>query len=162
MSKTMARTRQRNVEITHMKSTGIAVPTVPNLQQTTNHSRCSIKGFEGLYEVDIEGNVYSLIQTNSRRRGVLKSYDMNGYRKVNLYDRGGKCFKRYVHRLVAKAFIPNYEKKPNVNHIDADRSNNHVNNLEWCTQKENIQHCVKMGRYVSNLHNVRKRVVENG
>lgn len=129
------------------------------LDLTENFNRCAVKGFEGLYEVDTNGNVYSLIQTTSRRKGMLKSYNMNGYRKVNLYDQNGKCKKKYIHRLVAEAFIENPNNKPNVNHIDADRSNNRVSNLEWCTQSENIQHCVKLGRYVSNLPNVRKKVI---
>lgn len=132
------------------------------LSLTEDYNRCAVKGFEGLYEIDGNGNVYSLIQDKSRRKGLLKSYFTNGYRKVNLYDLSGKCKKKYVHRLVAEAFIPNPESKPNVNHIDADRSNNRVSNLEWCTQAENIRHCVKMGRYVSNLPNVRKKVVPNG
>lgn len=78
-----------------------------------------------------------------------------GYRKVNLYDKRGKCSKKYVHRLVAEAFIPNPENKPNVNHIDCNRQNNKASNLEWCTQSENIKHAVKCGTYVSNLSNVR-------
>lgn len=124
--------------------------------------RVPIKGYEGLYEIDKYGNVYSLIQNSSRRKGLLKGYSVNGYIKVNLYDLSGRCKKKYVHRLVAEAFIANPDNKPIVNHIDANRGNNVVENLEWCTQSENIQHCVKMGRYVSNLPNVRKRVVNNG
>lgn len=127
----------------------------------TEH-RTAVKGFEGLYEVDINGNVYSLLQTASRRKGLLKQYqNENGYMKVNLYDINGKCKKRYIHRIVAIAFIPNLESKPNVNHIDANVKNNSVSNLEWCTQSENIKHAVKLGRHVDNISkwNARKKVV---
>lgn len=117
-----------------------------------------IKGFEDLYAIDIEGNVYSLIQKGSRRKRILKQYsNENGYMKVNLYDKFGKCKKKYIHRLVAEAFIPNPSNKPIVNHLDCNVKNNNVNNLEWCTQKENIQYCMRMGNFVSNLPNIRKK-----
>lgn len=50
-----------------------------------------------------------------------------------------------VHRLVAQAFIPNPENKPFVNHIDSNRSNNHISNLEWVTNRENFEHAVNFG-----------------
>ena len=119
------------------------------LKATADKNRVAVKGFVGLYEVDSDGNVYSVLQTRSRRKGILKQYpNERGYMKVNLYDSDGKCKKKYVHRLVAEAFIDNPENKPNVNHIDANVKNNSLNNLEWCTQSENIKHCVKLGRHV--------------
>lgn len=127
-------------------------------------SRIAIKGYKGLYEVDVDGSVYSLIKNAHRRKCKLKQYaNERGYMKVNLYDSAGKCKKKYVHRLVAEAFIPNPLNKPNVNHIDANVKNNNVNNLEWCTQSENILHAVKLGRHVDNIskYNNRKRVVNS-
>lgn len=134
------------------------------LNVTADKNRVAVRGFEGLYEVDNLGNVYSIVQGRSRRKGILSQYsNERGYMKVNLYDVSGKCKKKYVHRLVAIAFIPNPLDKPNVNHKDCDVKNNNVNNLEWCTQSENILHAVKLGRHVNNIakYNNRKRVVRS-
>lgn len=67
----------------------------------------------------------------------------NGYKRVELTVQSPrKTIRAMVHRLVAQVFIPNPENKPHVNRIDGDRSNNHVSNLEWCTQKENVRHAI--------------------
>jgi hypothetical protein len=132
------------------------------LQQTEDKNKVAIEGFEGLYEIDTQGNVYSILQTRSRRKGILKQYqNEHGYMKVNLYDLQGRCKKKYVHRLVASAFIPNPENKKVVNHKDCNVKNNNVDNLEWMTQSENILYAVKLGRYVDNIskYNNRKKVI---
>lgn len=134
------------------------------LEQSKKFNRVAIAGYAGRYEIDTNGNVYSLVQKVSRRKYILKQYqNENGYMKVNLYDLNGKCKKKYVHRLVAAAFILNPENKPNVNHKDGNVKNNNVENLEWCTQSENIKHAVKLGRHVDNISkwNNRKRVIKN-
>lgn len=78
----------------------------------------------------------------SKRYGkgkIYKQSNSHGYRVVSL-SVNGKLISFKVHRLVATAFIPNPESKPYINHIDGNRSNNCVENLEWCTQKENVYH----------------------
>lgn len=72
----------------------------------------------------------------------------NGYLQVTLYDKiSKKSEKKYVHRLVAQAFIPNPNNLPCVNHIDGNKQNNRVDNLEWCSYKQNMEHAVKTGLY---------------
>lgn len=116
------------------------------------YNRTALPGYEGLYEIDSLGNVYSIRTTSSRRKGIIKQQDNgSGYKRVNLFDINGKARKHYVHRLVAKAFIPNPENKPNINHKDCNVKNNSVENLEWCTQSENVLHAVRLGRHVDNI-----------
>ncbi|MEI4618393.1 HNH endonuclease, partial [Bacillus cereus] len=67
-----------------------------------------------------------------------------GYYRVELNHKG-KRLRFYSHRLVAKTFINNIDNKPEVNHIDGDKLNNHVSNLEWCTGEENMRHAIDNG-----------------
>ena len=107
-----------------------------------------IEGYEGLYQVSNLGEVRSIIQTSSRRKCILRQYqNENGYMKVNLYNLNGICKKKYIHRLVAESFIENPSNKPNINHIDCNVKNNNVNNLEWCTQRENVKYQVIKRRH---------------
>lgn len=127
------------------------------LEMCKGKNRVAVKGYEGLYEIDRNGNVYSIVNDQHRRKRCLKQYqNERGYMKVNLYDENGKCKKKYVHRLVAETFIDNPDNKPNVNHIDCDVKNNSVKNLEWCTQSENIRYAVKLGRHVDNISKFNK------
>lgn len=99
-----------------------------------------IEGYDGLYQVSNCGRVKSL---NYGREGrILKASLKSGYPFVQF----GKCGRQiYVHRLVAKAFIPNPDNKPEVNHIDGNKTNNHADNLEWGTRSENNVHAVRLG-----------------
>ncbi len=84
--------------------------------------------------IDKYGVVYD--ENGTRLKQTLES---SGYLAMNI---GGKH--KYVHRLVAEAFIPNPDNLPCVNHKDGDKSNNHVDNLEWCTQLENVRHAMSV------------------
>lgn len=104
-----------------------------------------VVGYEGLYEVSNLGRVKSLGNTRgpSRFRGIetimRQEVSKFGYYRVAL--RKDKKYKHfYVHRLVAEAFIPNPDNLPYVNHKDESRTNNCVDNLEWCTQRYNVNY----------------------
>lgn len=97
------------------------------------------KDYEGLYEVSNFGRVKSLgngNSNNSKERILKPDTDRNGYLKVLLY-KDGKRKKNLVHRLVAEVFIPNPDNLPCVNHKDENKTNNSVENLEWCTHEYN-------------------------
>lgn len=101
-----------------------------------------IIGYEGYYKVSNFGRVKSIYAMGGL---ILKQRKQNsGYLIVHLYKEKTREAKT-VHRLVSKAFIPNPENKPHVNHLDGDKSNNKLDNLDWCTQSENIKHAYKYG-----------------
>lgn len=101
-----------------------------------------VVGYKGLYEVSCLGKVRTLTYkgTTILKEGrLLSPGHVGGYRQVHLYKNRIKTSK-LVHVLVAQSFILNPENKPKVNHKDGEKANNHVENLEWCTQLENIHH----------------------
>lgn len=109
-----------------------------------------VKGFEGLYMVSNLGRVkrvgaYSNQSVSwKKEERILKAGDNGrGYLFVNL-SKNNKIYNRYVHRLVAEAFIQNPFNKKTVNHIDCNRKNNNVDNLEWSTYKENNDYALKI------------------
>lgn len=108
-----------------------------------------IQGYEGLYQISNMGNVKTLKRTTSYNRIIeekIKSqrekYD--GYLRVTLCKNGKKSTIA-VHRLVAQTFIPNPINKPQVNHIDCNKKNNCVDNLEWADNFENMRHAWENG-----------------
>lgn len=96
------------------------------------------RAIDAEYEVSSQGHVRQL-----RGRELKIWTSGNGYMMARLSKPRRVIL---VHRAVATAFIPNPDNKPCVNHIDCIPSNNNVTNLEWCTQKENIQHAARLGR----------------
>ena len=102
------------------------------------------------YKISNYGNV---INTISNRK--LKPVNVNGYKALRLCDKKAGFLKPvnvYIHRLVAKAFISNPDNKPEVNHIDLNRSNNHVSNLEWVTTEENYEHARQHGAFLDSIY----------
>ncbi|MDY3132352.1 MAG: HNH endonuclease [Treponema sp.] len=106
-----------------------------------------IEGFTD-YKVNENGEVYSI-----KRNKILKQYERKNYLGVYLYQNNKRKFKA-VHRLVAEAFIDNPYNLPQVNHKDENSMNNNVSNLEWCTQKYNMN-------YGTLKERQRKRMLEN-
>lgn len=98
-----------------------------------------VKGYEGFYEVSNFGNVRSLNYNHTGQRKVLSQGEDKGYLKVVLC-KNGKTKNFSVHRLVAEAFLPNLLDEQEVNHIDENKQNNQVSNLEWCDRKYNINY----------------------
>ncbi len=132
-----------------------------------------IPGYEGYYQVSNKGRVRCLeryVSRNDGRHGlVIQRVDpriirpltlKTGYKSVMLHKEG-KTKRTTIHRLVALAFIPNPHNKRTVNHKDGVRTNNNVENLEWCTQSENILHASRV-LHTLTFHGKPVRCIETG
>lgn len=113
-----------------------------------------IPNFEGIYQISNHGNLKSFKALSNGRILSLKN-KRKDYFSVVLTSSNNKRSTR-IHRLVAEAFIENPLQKSQVNHIDGDKQNNHVSNLEWVTPSENITHSVK-----NNPNHVAKMIEYN-
>lgn len=100
--------------------------------------------FESNYLVSECGEVFSL-----KSKKFLKTFiSSDGYEKINIWHRG-RQYRKSVHSLVAMAFCKEYYEGKQVNHIDANKLNNHADNLEWVTAKENVTDTLKRGTHIS-------------
>lgn len=124
-----------------------------------------IEGYNGIYQVSDAGRIRSRMIPKSSGQKVGYHYHIlkpikcnNGYYCVTLCTIDGIHVNESVHRIVAEAFVPNSENKPQVNHIDGDKYNNGADNLEWVTEQENILHAQKMGlkKTPGNAHKIKR------
>ncbi len=122
-----------------------------------------IEGFEGRYAVSTFGNVKSLkFAGRVGERNLKPGIGSTKYYLVSLI-KNKKGHTKKVHRLVGLAFIPNPENKPQLNHLDGNKLNNHVSNLEWATNQENCQHAFDTGLnkiYPHQIDLLIKRTIE--
>ena len=116
----------------------------------------SIKNYEGIYKISNKGNVISedrLVPDGRsekfrKLKGNIVKFSKGSYYSVSLSK--NKIKKKYlVHRLVAESFLEKIENKNIVNHKDSNRYNNNIENLEWCTQKENYAHAKNKGNIIN-------------
>lgn len=127
-----------------------------------------IEQYKGLYQISNLGRIKALSKHVAYSNGcvhyypekILKEFPhVEGYALINLTDAHKKQTSFRVHRLVADAFIPNTCNKPSINHINSIRNDNSVENIEWCTPKENTEHRMIFGNKYSGLdHKSSKRV----
>ena len=135
-----------------------------------------IKGYEGLYSITKDGSVWSHPKRRSSKQGIYLKPGVNtrGYKQVVLY-KDNKHKNITIHRLIALTFINNPDNKLEVNHIDGNKLNNKIENLEWCTSSENHIHAYKNDnhkRMQGELHGASKlkevdvlnikKLIENG
>jgi len=100
-----------------------------------------IKGYEGLYAITEDGRVFSY----KRNKFMNGSIDTSGYRQFDLRGRA-----MLAHRLVALTFMPNLDCLPEINHIDGNKLNNYIHNLEWCTRKHNMSEAKRLKLFNPN------------
>ena len=104
-----------------------------------------ISGYEGLYQISNFGRVKSLNYNHTKKEKVLCEKNHKSNYVTVMLCKNGENKNKSIHILVASAFIPNPNNYPCVNHIDGNKKNNNVDNLEWCTHKQNVEHAIKTG-----------------
>lgn len=111
----------------------------------TNNTEEIWKDVDGFPNYEVSNK--TKIRNKSTGRILKQCLDSSiGYMVVNLFDSAtGKSHRKYVHRIVAEAFIPNPENKRTINHIDCNKTNNDISNLEWATDSENMKHAFDNG-----------------
>lgn len=137
-----------------------------NIELQSNIIWKPIKDFENIYEISSNGQVRSLarivpVQGKGRLvkgRRMTSRIGRDGYGAVRL-SKNGSTYTRYVHRLLAEAFVPNPMEKPIVNHINGNKLDNRIENLEWVTHPENIRYAYLKG-LINKSKLRRKRVVD--
>lgn len=111
----------------------------------------AINGFEGLYEISNFGRVRNRNGAVLKQR--IKRTNCTCYKTVDLW-KDGRYYKKYIHRLMADAFIPNPNNLPFVNHKDEDGTNNFIDNLEWCTREYNVNYGTAKERRAKKIRGV--------
>lgn len=126
-----------------------------------------IKGYEGIYTISNTGRLRSLDKkvgcaygaTRTFPGRIIELYTKDRYARARLADYKGNSKLMYIHRLVAKAFIDNPHDLPEVNHIDENKLNNNVNNLEWCDREYNNSYGTRLERQLKN-HDYKKSAIK--
>jgi hypothetical protein len=117
-----------------------------------------VLGFEGLYEISSLGKVRNKNGEVLKQR--IKRTKCTCYKTVDLW-KDGRYFKKYIHRMIAEAFIPNPDNLPMVNHKDEDGTNNDPENLEWCTREYNVNYGTAKERRARKLRGVKHTEEDN-
>lgn len=139
-----------------------------SLEDLPNEEWRDVVGYEGLYQVSNMGRVKSLERQSSTfcQKGTMCTYSVNekickqhtvgGYLMVHLSNNNKKKLVR-VHRLVAMSFMPNPNNYPQINHINENKTDNTLGNIEWCTCKQNNNHGTRNKRMSSTQRNDKKK-----
>jgi hypothetical protein len=110
------------------------------------------------YTIDIDGNIRNMKRGSKKVLSVVE--DKDGYQIVGLYPEGKRKACK-IHRLIALAFLPNPENKPQVNHKNSIRNDNRLENLEWCTPAENVRHAANQGRMSRGENNHKTKLTNS-
>ena len=112
-----------------------------SVYNTTAEVWKDVRDFEGIYQVSNLGRIKSLNYRNTGKEGIITPMHRNcdKYLRISLSKKGKKEY-RYLHRIVAEAFIPNPYNFPEVNHLDTNPRNCRLDNLEWCTRQHNVNY----------------------